>query len=101
MRSVRLEAALDRRIELAAAKEGVSVSEFIRRAAAEQARDGEKSARAVAERADAMLPGPSNLELLADVIGVAPSVVDDGGAAHRVPEVFAEAMNAKHGEASR
>jgi hypothetical protein len=87
MRSLRLEEALERRIELAAAQEGVSVSEFIRRAAA--------------ERADVALAGPTNAELLADVIGVAPSNLDDGGVAHRVMDAYREELNEKYGPVDR
>ena len=54
MRSVRLDDELDIRVKRAAAAEGVSVSEFIRRAADERAR------QSLAQRAD---------ERLADVIG--------------------------------
>jgi hypothetical protein len=87
MRSLRLEEALERRIELAAAREGVSVSEFIRRAAA--------------ERADVALAGPTNAELLADVIGVAPSKVDDGGVAHRVKDAYQLELDEKHSQLDR
>jgi hypothetical protein len=87
MRSVRLEAALERRIGLAAAQEGISVSEFIRRAAA--------------ERADIALAGPTNAELLADVIGVAPSNLDDGGVAHRVKDAYREELDEKYSPVDR
>lgn len=54
MRSVRLEPALDERVRRAAAAEGSSVSEFLRRAAAERAE------RTLANR---------NSDRLADVLG--------------------------------
>jgi len=54
MRSLRLEAALDERVRRAAAAEGSTVSEFLRRAAAERAE------RTLAHR---------NSDRLADVIG--------------------------------
>ncbi len=82
MRSLRLESELERRIELAAAREGVSVSEFIRRAAA--------------SRADVALAGPSNLELLADVIGVADSGPGHEDDSRRVSEIFTEYVVRKH-----
>ena len=82
MRSLRLEEALEKRMELAAAREGVSVSEFIR--------------RAVAERADVALAGPTNAELLADVIGVAPSRLDDGGVAHRVKDAYQQQLDERY-----
>ncbi len=55
MRSLRLDDELDARVQQAAAAEGASVSEFLRRAAA--------------ERAEATLAAPANRGL-ADVIGV-------------------------------
>ncbi len=61
MRSLRLEPELDERVRRAAAAEGMSVSEFLRRAAA--------------ERADRTL-SHRNSDRLADVIGV----VHGGGA---------------------
>jgi hypothetical protein len=54
MRSVRLESALDERVRRAAAAEGASISEFLRRAASERAD------RTLASR---------NSDRLADVIG--------------------------------
>lgn len=75
MRSLRLEPELDDRVRRAADAEGSSVSEFLRRAAAERAD------RTLAER---------NSERLADVIGVArgggKSRARDSGAA------FADAL---------
>jgi hypothetical protein len=82
MRSLRLEEALEKRIELAAAREGVSVSEFIRRAAA--------------ERADVALAGPTNAELLADVIGVVDSGPGHEGDASRASEIFGQHVVDKH-----
>ena len=55
MRSLRLDAELDRHIRRAAAQEGVSISEFLRLAAA--------------ERAERTLEQP-NSERLADLLGV-------------------------------
>ncbi|HZI96692.1 MAG TPA: ribbon-helix-helix protein, CopG family [Actinomycetales bacterium] len=74
MRSVRLDSTLEDRLRRAAAAEGASVSEFIRRAAA--------------ARADTVL-GSSTAELLSDVIGV---VHGGGGRADRTSEAFTEAL---------
>jgi len=69
MRSVRLDPELDDLVRRAAAREGSSVSEFLRRAADERAR---------------RTLSPS--EQLVDVIGAVRSV---GGAAERTGEAFA------------
>lgn len=87
MRSLRLEEALERRIELAAAQEGVSVSEFIRRAAA--------------ERADVALAGPTNAELLADVIGVVDSGPGHEDDASQVGGIFLQYVVDKHDRQTR
>ncbi len=71
VRSLRLDPELDELIRRAAAQEGESVSEFLRRAAAERAR------RTLAE------PRPG----LADVIG---AVRSDGGRARRTGEAFGD-----------
>jgi len=72
MRSIRLDPELDDLIRRAAAREGASVSEFLRRAAADRAH------RTLAQR-----------EQLADVIG---AVRSEGGAAARTGEVFADLL---------
>lgn len=77
MRSLRLDPELDRRVRRAAAAEGESVSEFIR--------------RAVARRADDTLAGHGR-DLFADVIGI---VRSEGGAARRTGEAFAETLAAR------
>jgi hypothetical protein len=74
MRSLRLDTELDERVRRAAALEGVSVSEFLRSAAAERA------ARTLASRAD---------ERLADVIGV---VHGGGGRARESGRAFADLL---------
>jgi len=78
MRSVRLDSTLEDRLRRAAAAEGASVSEFIRRAAA--------------ERADAVL-GTSTSERWNDVIGV---VHSGGGLARRTGEAFADILAEEH-----
>lgn len=72
MRSVRLDAELDDLVRRAAAREGVSVSEFMRRSAA--------------ERAQRVLPVD---ELFKDIIGV---VHTGGGVARRTGEAFTELL---------
>jgi hypothetical protein len=74
MRSLRLDPALDRRVRDAAAAEGSSVSEFLRRAAAERAD------RTLAERAS---------DRLADVIGV---VHGGGGRARGTGAAFVKLL---------
>jgi len=74
VRSVRLDPELDELVQRAAAHEGSSVSEFLRRAAAERAR------RTLAQR-------PS--DELGDVIG---AVRSDGGHARRTGEAFADLL---------
>jgi len=75
MRSLRLDPELDDRVQRAAAREGESVSEFIRKAAA--------------ERADRTLH-VKNSERLADIIG---SVRGDGsGYSRRTGEAFTELL---------
>jgi hypothetical protein len=66
MRSLRLDAELDRHIRRAAAQEGISISEFLRLAAAERAE------RSLSQR---------NSERLSDLIGV----VHGGGGRARTP----------------
>lgn len=72
MRSLRLDPALEDRLRRAAAVNGESVSEFLRRAGA--------------ERADAVL-GASADAVFADVVG---AVHGGGGRARRTGEAFAE-----------
>jgi hypothetical protein len=74
MRSVRLDSELDARIQRAAAAEGVSVSEFLRAAAAERAE------RTLSRR---------NSDLLGDVIG---AVSGGGGRARDTGRAFADAL---------
>ena len=81
MRSVRFEEALDKAIVTAATREGVTVSEFIR--------------RAVSARVDIVTAGPSNVELLADIIGSAPSTAPHDDAS-RASESFTDYVVAKH-----
>jgi hypothetical protein len=78
MRSLRLDAALDERVRRAAAKEGASVSEFLRRAAA--------------ERADSTL-SQRNRDRLGDVIG---SVHAGGGVAHHTRDAFGDMLLDEH-----
>ena len=75
MRSVRLDQDLDERVRRAAAAEGASVSEFIR--------------RAVAERAEQALSSDAH-ERLADVLG---AVHAGGGQARETGAAFAELVN--------
>jgi hypothetical protein len=72
MRSIRLDPELDDLVRRAAAQEGSSVSEFLRRAAAERAR------RTLDQR-----------DQLADVIG---AVRSDGGAAADTGSAFADLL---------
>jgi hypothetical protein len=74
MRSLRLDTELDELVRRAAAEEGISVSEFLRRGAEERAR------RTLDRR-------PS--DELADVIG---AVRSSGGRAARTGDAFAEAV---------
>lgn len=74
MRSLRLDPELDERVRRAAATEGVSVSAFLRDAAAERA-----------DRTLAETPA----DRLADVIG---AVHGGGGQARRSGDAFAEAL---------
>lgn len=74
MRSMRLGDELDTRVRQAAAAEGISVSEFIRRAAS--------------ERADHTLATGAS-ERLADVVG---AVHGGGGQAHDTGAAFADAL---------
>lgn len=74
MRSLRLDAALDDKVRRAAAAMGESVSEFLRRAAA--------------ERAEETLTGHGS-ERFADVAGV---VHGGGGRARRTGAAFAELL---------
>jgi hypothetical protein len=76
MRSLRLDAELDRRVQRAAAIKGESVSEFIRHAAAERAEE------TLAEH---------GRERFADVAGV---VHGGGGRARRSGKAFADALAA-------
>ncbi|MGA2452061.1 MAG: ribbon-helix-helix protein, CopG family [Solirubrobacteraceae bacterium] len=75
MRSIRLDDELDMRVRQAAAAEGASVSEFIRRAAS--------------ERADHTLATGAS-ERLADVIG---AVHGGGGQARDTGPAFVEALD--------
>ena len=72
MRSIRLDPELDDLVRRAAAREGTSVSAFLRRAAAERAQ------RTLAQR-----------EQLADVIG---AVRSEGGAAAHTGDAFADLL---------
>jgi Protein of unknown function (DUF1778) len=78
MRSLRLEPALDERVRRAAAAEGASVSEFLRRAAA--------------ERADRTL-SQRNSDRLADAIGV---VHSGGGQARDTGAAFRDLLTERH-----
>jgi len=75
MRSIRLDPELDELVQRAAAHEGVSVSEFLRRAAADRARST-----------------LANRDQLHDVIG---AVKSDGGTARRSGEAFAELLRTR------
>ena len=81
MRSIRLEEQLEQRLQQAAAREGVSVSEFIR--------------RAIAARIDVQFSQLTNLEILDDIIGAAPSGTPTDSA-RRSREAFAEIMDEKY-----
>jgi hypothetical protein len=72
MRSIRLDPELDDLVRRAAAREGASVSEFLRRAAVERAQ------RTLAQR-----------EQLADVIG---AVRSEGGVAAQTGDAFADLL---------
>jgi hypothetical protein len=74
MRSVRLDPELDDLVRRAAAREGTSVSEFLRRAAAERAR---------------LTLDPRPDEQLADVLG---AVRSTGGRARRSGEAFTDLL---------
>ena len=74
MRSVRLDSKLEARLRRAAALEGASVSEFIRRAAA--------------ERADLVLASRGS-DAFADVLGV---IHSGGGLARRTSEAFTDLL---------
>lgn len=74
MRSLRLDPELDERVRRAATLEGTSISEFLRRAAA--------------ERAERTLSRRSN-ERLADVVGV---VQGGGGRARGTGKAFADLL---------
>lgn len=74
MRSLRLDSELDERVRRAAAVEGASISEFLRRAAAERAE------RTLSE---------SSSERLADVVGV---VQGGGGRARETGKAFADLL---------
>lgn len=74
MRSVRLDKELDELVRRAAAREGESVSEFLRRAASERAR------RTLADRPASELD---------DVLG---AVRSDGGRARQTGEAFADVL---------
>jgi hypothetical protein len=78
MRSVRLDDALDERVRQAAAVEGASVSEFIR--------------RALAERAESALSTGAS-ERLADVIG---TIRGGGGQARNTGKAFGDLMARQH-----
>ena len=74
MRSLRLDDKLEQRLQKAAATEGTSVSEFIRRAA------DERATQTLASSTD---------DQLADVIG---AVRSSGGRARKSGKVFTEAL---------
>ncbi len=74
MRSLRLDPELDELVRTAAAREGASISEFLRRAAAERA---------------ARVLGQAASERLGDVIG---AVRSDGGRAARSGDAFGELL---------
>lgn len=76
MLSVRLDPKLDDLVRRAAAQEGASVSEFLRRAAADRA------ARTLDQR-----------DRLGDVIG---AVRSEGGAARRTGPAFADLLERRH-----
>jgi hypothetical protein len=76
MRSVRLDPELDEIVRRAAAQEGASVSEFLRRAAAERAE------RTLGQR-----------DGLADVLGAVRSA---GGAAARTGDAFGDLLQSRH-----
>jgi len=78
VRSVRLDNELDERVRRAAAAEGASVSEFIR--------------RAVAERAESTLSTGAD-ERLADVVG---AVHAGGGRARDTGRAFADLLAQRH-----
>ena len=75
MRSVRLDDALEERLQRAAAARGESMSEFIR--------------RAVAERAEATLAGDGKSGVFGDVLGV---VHSGGGRAERTGAAFTDLL---------
>lgn len=81
MRSVRLDAQLDREVRRAAAVEGASVSEFIRRAANERA-----------ERTLAKADADDPRERLVDVLG---AVHGGGGRARDTGGAFADLLNGR------
>jgi Arc/MetJ-type ribon-helix-helix transcriptional regulator len=78
MRSLRLDDQLDERVREAAAAEGSSVSEFIR--------------RAVAERAESTLSTGASARL-ADVVG---AIHGDGGQARDSGRAFSELLAQRH-----
>lgn len=80
MRSVRLEPELDKLVRRAAAQEGASVSEFMRRAAADRAR------RTLGAR-----------DQLDDVLG---AVRTEGGVARRTGPAFSELLRTRRGQQS-
>ena len=79
VRSLRLDDELDERVRQAAAREGTSVSEFLRLAASERA------GRTLSHR---------NRDRLADVIG---SVHSDRGVARRTGEAFGDLLADQRG----
>lgn len=82
MRSVRIDDELDQRVRRAAAREGVTVSEFIRAGAA--------------ERADRVLAEESVLEAWADYIGSVDTGDGPTDLARRHSEVYGELLEEKH-----
>lgn len=81
MRSIRLEDQLEQRLQQAAAREGVSVSEFIR--------------RAIAARIDVQFSQLTTAEILAPFIGAAPSG-RPSNTARNAREEFAKIMDEKY-----
>lgn len=79
MRSVRLDQELDRRLRLAADAVGETVSEFLRRAAA--------------ERVDVVMGRGQRVDVT-DVLGV---VRSDSGCARRTGQAFTDALGEDHG----
>jgi Ribbon-helix-helix protein, copG family. len=82
MISLRLDAELDARVRAAAAARGESVSEFIRRAAA--------------ERADATPPEKSLRQRVEEIVNKDPIHGGGGGVAERASDVFGDMLVEQH-----